>query len=148
MRKARALAWVFLGLCGGLYIFRPDLPGPRASDYERRIQHGVAERVLALNKLGKLEALSYYQYHRVRLEVEEQRKLSGQDAMRSLFSGRFLFELGKFSQAGRTNSTRLDQAQARREREKKEIAQARQQLMALDFHRYARPPSESLTRRD
>ena len=154
MMRGLIVSFLLLLISAGVFIDRRPATLPvsasaeeHIADYERAIQAGVAERVLALNKLGKAEILSAYQYARAEAEAADKRSTGGADFMRSLFGGRFVVELGEII---RTENRRLDalqRAKQQREQEARQIRQAYADVMSWDFHRYAHSDLSAASRR-
>lgn len=142
MSRLFSVALAFLLLSAWVFVksgasFSVSGRGDTLAAYERQIQRGVAERLLALNKLGKAEALSRYQYRLAEANAGSDHSLGRADLFRSLVSGRFLFELGSISDQEKSRRQHLERAQERREQEAAAIRAAVKGVLALDFHRYA-----------
>lgn len=148
MNRAFSFSLAFLLICGGIYWqhVQNAAAAPRVdpiAEYERQLARGVAERLIALNRLGKAEALSLHAWKMAELEANNSHSEGRADLFRSLFSNRFLFEMQEISNREKSRRLAYERAQERRKREKQEISAARQEVMGWDFRRYTSPSLSS-----
>ena len=144
MNKLLIASLIFLGVSGGIYWHQADDPSRLSADdqvaaYELQVQRGVAEKLIALNRLAKAEALSLHAWKQAEVTAQNQHSLGRADMARSVFSHRIFSEIIAISDREKARVRAYEAAYDRRVQEANAIRAAWIDVLGLDFQRYAIP---------
>ena len=118
--------------------YLPD-PEPLLAAYEKQLQRGVGERIVAFNALAKAEVLSNHQYASQQMGQVVEEGLVNRDFLTSLAGGPFslIDFLNQSVSDGRADHGRAMAAWRTRTNQRADIEAGTAQVMAQDFYRYA-----------
>ena len=145
MNKLLIGSLLFLGISAGVWVLRPNDPAQASGAaivdaYELQVQRGVAERLLILNQLARAEGISQYNWHTAKLRALKEELDLGNDTLRSMASGRIMFEFFDLVGQGKARLAAVERAQKRRVQESQAIMAAWQDVLNWDFHRHVALP--------
>ena len=134
------LAFSFLLVSGFVYAKSPQPKAkPSAEEiaavYELQRQRGVAEKILALNELGKFEALALYRYELAKLHDKNAQELDRQERLGAILSASMFRLLGNV-QSTMKNHDRIKAAEAEYAKAMKQVRAMRGEILARPSDRY------------